>query len=154
MIQLKQNDKSKEGYFNILIGESLLSDSWALKPVLEPNYPFQYSAKGWACWKLATQTFEDFEPFSVISFNNLFSWMIKGHSIIFSIEINEDSKEELIVLTYYFSPNLTFWNEKYSFAQYFDEFERICKKTIEVDYEISFEESPSFRLEFYLKKFL
>jgi hypothetical protein len=155
MIHLKQNGKQeKDGYFNIYVGDSMFSDSWALKPGLDPDSPFQYFAKTRrGCWKLASQTIEDFEPFSVITLNDLFSWMNKGHSIIISSDYDEGNQEEIIIMAFYFSPNLTFWNEKFSFAQYFREFETNCKNKIEVKYEITFEEAPALRLEFYFKKF-
>lgn len=154
MITLEQNDKSKDGYFNIYVDRNLISSAWALKPVLEPNYPFQYSAKSeYPCKALLSQTIEDFEPFSVISLNNLFSWMIKGHSIIITSEFDEESNEEYLVFTFYFSPNLTFWNEKYSFAEYFNEFASHCENLLGTDYEITIEETAALRLDFYFKKF-
>ncbi len=155
MIQLKQNNTSKDGYFNIYIGKNLVGDSWAFRTVSEPNSPFQYSAKNErACRDLASQTIEDFEPFSAISLNNIFSWMFRGHSIIISSDLDEDTNEEIIVIAFYFSPNLTFWNKKYSFAEYFDVFEENCAVKFEGNYEITFEEAPALRLELYFKKIL
>lgn len=157
MIQLKQNHSLKDGYFIIYVDEMSLpgNDSWAYRPTLETDSPIQYVARTERIgWWLATQTIEDFEPFSVITLNNLFSWMNRRHSIIISNDFNEETNEEFIKITFYFSPNLTFWNEKYSFAEYFKEFENICKNKFEIDYEIRLEDSPALRLEFYFKKFL
>lgn len=153
MIQLKENEKSKDGYFDIYIDQNSYSYGWAFRPSNKPDEPFQYGANSGSAKRLTTQTLEDFEPFSVITFNNLFYWMKKGHSIIIAHDFHTDTQEEIILITFYFSPNLTVWNDKFSFADYCKEFEAKSDNLIEIDYDLTFEETPALRLEFYFKKF-
>jgi hypothetical protein len=153
MLHLNRNEKSKEGHYNILIDNRLITRSWAFKPISEPDSAFQYSANlEQACWELASQTLEDFEPFSVINLNNIFPWMYKEHSVFIFLEIDEKTQNEIVKITFYLTPNLTFWSEPYSFADYFDKFETFCKMRITEQYEIFFEDTPALRLEYVVGK--
>ena len=154
MIELLENNKAADGYFNIVIDQSLLSGAWAFKPIMEPDVPFQYVAKGERiCWRLASQTLVDFDPFVVITLNNIFGWMIYGHSVIISPEISDDDSKNRLTFGFYFAPNLASWHFEFSFTEYCSEFYEVYEADSFSEYELIFEETPALRLEILSDRF-
>lgn len=154
MIELVENTKAEEGYFNIVIDRTLLSGAWAFKSLMQPDVPFQYVAKGERiCWRLASQTLEDFDPFVVITLNNIFGWMISGHSIIISPDVSDNGTKERLTFGFYFSPDLAGWDFEFSFAEYCSEFYEVYEADFSSEYEFSLDETQALRIEFSSERF-
>ncbi len=147
MIVLKENSKSNVTLFDVCVGEGLTvcGSAYPTDNSEEPKY--HYVADGYLWRVLATQCLDDFEPFSVITFNNCFSEIPRGHSIIITKERDDELSEDLILFTFFFSPNLAFWVTGVSFAEYATEFGQLCEDRIDFSYEFNFEELNAIRLE-------
>lgn len=142
MIVLEKRSNSK-GYFNIKIDNVPLLGAWAYKTSLQPNVPFQFSANhAEPSRRLANETLENFVPFEAINLNDLFNWMIPGHSIIISQNYDEDDNLNGLDIAFFFSPKLHEWKEDFTFSEYCRVFELHVQHGIEVEFKVYLEDSP------------